>query len=134
LPPPHRYNVNDNNRVRLRVEQLEERNAPVPAASREQPQHLYLTNIAVELQFRVYLVWRFSDGTRYTLATRDWKVVFRATGPGNGQGLNAITGMSGVFSPDPFVLTDANPVADPPTGNYALENRPNGRRVEATKL
>jgi hypothetical protein len=44
-----------------------------------------LTDISVEYTFRTYLVWRYGDydddgSTIYTLATRDWHVVFRATG------------------------------------------------------
>jgi len=71
---------------------------PVPPAVRNDRQNMYLTNIDIELKFRMYLVWRFADGTRYTIATRDWNVVFRATGPGGGQGLNEIDTRSGVLS------------------------------------
>jgi hypothetical protein len=82
----------------------------------------------------MYLVWHFADGTRYTIAYRDWDVIFRATGPGGGQGLNQITDASKVESPVGFQFTEDNPVVDRPTANYALEPEPNTIRPAATKF
>ena len=79
------------------------------------------TNIDIEYQFRMYLVWRFTDGTRYTIAIRDSSAVFRATGPGAGAGLTAIDPRSGVFTPPgPFTISHADPRVARPTFNFTM--------------
>ncbi|MDZ4697525.1 MAG: hypothetical protein SGI86_20480, partial [Deltaproteobacteria bacterium] len=101
-------------------------NALVPMELRRTRQHIAMTDIDIEYQFRMYLVWRFTDGTRYTIATRDSSVVFRATGPGAGVPLNAIDPRSGYFSPNPFAISHADPAVARPTFNFTSEIDPIG--------
>ncbi|HZT80608.1 MAG TPA: Ig-like domain-containing protein [Gemmataceae bacterium] len=88
---------------------------------------LDLTNIAVEYHFRMYLVWRFGAGANaviYTLATRDWNVIFRADTFAVGQGPTRVANGSGVFSPNNVDRNNhANPIVVRPTFNESIQTR-----------
>jgi hypothetical protein len=98
-----------------------------PSLAITDPPARFLTNIAVEDRFRMYLVWRFgagADAVIYTLATRDWNAVFRADTFVAGQGVTRIAAGAGAFSPNPADKRNhANPIVVRPTFNESMTVR-----------
>jgi hypothetical protein len=75
-----------------------------------------LTDIDVVYRFRMYLVWRFPAHIIYTLATKDWWVVFRANTYVAGSGVTQIQNPDGIIVFD-FIRSHDNPVVTAPTAN-----------------
>ncbi len=100
-----------------------------------------ITNVAWTFNFTLYLTWAMPAGAGapaqpqgaggnviYTLATRTWSVVFRATASVANGWANTIAAGSGVFYPGDFIastlMNPQNPVAlNPPTANLAARIR-----------
>jgi hypothetical protein len=92
-PPPPDYDVAFVRNVVGNTETITANDSPStgnPAGSNN------LQNIDLRERFTLYLVWRFADNTIYTLATRDWNVVFRADTFVAGRGVTRVLAASAV--------------------------------------
>lgn len=71
------------------------------------------------MYFNLYLVWKFTDGSLYTLAKIPWYVGFWADTNMPGSGVSRIRITDGIQA-DEFVRTHANPEKlNGPTSNEA---------------
>jgi hypothetical protein len=66
-----------------------------------------ITRMDVRFDARLYLVWVFEDNTVYTLGSVDWRVVFRASTPPEGQ---LTIDPASIITASPAVRTNADPV------------------------
>jgi hypothetical protein len=79
-----------------------------------------LASIDLELDFRLYLVWRYAQGILYTLAYEDWSVVFLADqNGGQDKGVTRLLRPDGITHGDP-VRSHLNPVVVAPKSNGNL--------------
>jgi hypothetical protein len=85
-----------------------------------------LTAIDVVFRLRLYLVWRWGSpgtGIIYTLAYRNWYVVFRADKYVQNKGVTRVLFPDGVVAPGDFVRSHENPIVTPPVANNSSDWR-----------